>query len=287
MTLKDNVLLVEDEPRWSEIYERAVRRVGFESVRAVTTFADAEQAVDAMRFAVAVVDIGLQVDDDRNVDGLRVMEKIRSVGDRTSIIVVTGRSGRDVLPIVRDAIKKYDAHDTVAKSTLVPAELRDLVASGLREYEQGSASDRDPLFAALRGDTDQAMWDDRVLRGTAIRGGSAKLYSLVEALFAPFLPLIPGQPRGVQMADGVAAGVFWSRGTGQPVAACFGTADRAGAAARSAQESGLLADRYPVGKILQEDPESKSGEDQPDKHPKAEHYGVVYELRDCVRADFE
>lgn len=73
MTLKDNVLLVEDERRWSEIYERAVRRVGFESVRAVTTFSDAEQAVDSMRFAVAVVDIGLHVDDDRNVDGLRVM----------------------------------------------------------------------------------------------------------------------------------------------------------------------------------------------------------------------
>ncbi len=274
MTPKDNVLLVEDEHRWSEIYERAVRRVGFETVRAVTTFADAEQAVDSMRFAVAVVDIGLHVDDDRNVNGLRVMEKIRSIGDRTSIIVVTGRSGRDVLPIVRDAIKKYDAHDTVAKSTLVPAELRELVASGLRAYELGSSNDRNPLFAALRGDTDQAIWDDRILRGTAINGGAAGLYSLIEALFTPFLPLVPGQPNGVQVTGGVGCGVFWSRAVGQPIVACFGAADRAKAAADNARKNGLLLDTYPVGRILGE-------------HSRASNYGVVYELPDRVRADFE
>src|SRR6202012_1385288 len=108
---------------WSDIYERMVRQAGLTNITVTDNFEDAERAIDSMRFAVALVDIGLRVDDDRNIDGLRGMEKIRAAGGRTSIIVITGRSGRDVVPIIRDSIKKYSAYDTLAKSSLLPADL--------------------------------------------------------------------------------------------------------------------------------------------------------------------
>jgi len=62
------------------------------------------------------------------------MEKIREVGDPTSIILVTGRSGRDVVSIIRDSQKKFDAYDAMPMNTLVPAELRELIAGGLGKF---------------------------------------------------------------------------------------------------------------------------------------------------------
>ena len=85
MTVSANALVVDDEPSWSEVYQRALWRVGVDRVEVTDTYEGAATAIDALRFAVAVVDIGLAVDDDTNVDGLRVMEKIRTAGDPTSI----------------------------------------------------------------------------------------------------------------------------------------------------------------------------------------------------------
>ena len=97
MKIDGNALVVEDEDSWSEVYARAARKVGLNQITITDTYEKAARAIDETRFAVAIVDIGLSVDDDRNVDGLHVMEKIRAIGDETSIIVVTGRSGRDVV----------------------------------------------------------------------------------------------------------------------------------------------------------------------------------------------
>jgi hypothetical protein len=57
------------------------------------------------------------------------MEKIREVGDPTSIILVTGKSGRDVVSIIRDSLKKFDVYDAMPMNTLAPAEFRELIAA--------------------------------------------------------------------------------------------------------------------------------------------------------------
>ncbi len=82
MAVSANALVVDDEPSWSEVYQRALWRVGVDRVEVTDTYEGAATAIDAMRFAVAIVDIGLAVDDDTNVDGLRVMEKIRAAATR-------------------------------------------------------------------------------------------------------------------------------------------------------------------------------------------------------------
>src|SRR5215468_432306 len=105
MQITENVLIVDDEEDWCQIYERAARRQGLSVIEVARNLQQARALLDTMAYAVAFVDIGLDVADDRNIDGLRVMETIRELGDETSILVVTGRIGADVVPITRDAIK--------------------------------------------------------------------------------------------------------------------------------------------------------------------------------------
>ena len=272
MAANDNALLVEDEPSWSDIYERMARGAGLTNITVTDNFEDAERAIDAMRFAVALVDIGLRVDDDRNIDGLRVMEKIRAAGDRTSIIVITGRSGRDVVPIIRDSIKKYSAYDTLAKSSLVPADLRRLVTGGLREYELGASSDKEPLYAALRGEMSQLRWDDEVMRKVGTSGGADGLYRAIQAMFGSFAPLVPAAPDGLRISDGLASGVFWSRGAGHAIAACLGQASEIDAVREEAAQTGRLLGRS-VGKLITEY----------DAKPAK---GVIYQVTDQERSDF-
>lgn len=273
-TVNRNVLLVEDERSWAEVYERAARRSGLDAVRTADSYAAAAAAIDSMRFAVALVDIGLDVDDDRNIDGLRVMEKIRASGDRTSVVVITGRSGGDVLPIVRDAIKKFNAYDTIAKSTLVPSELRTLIEGGLREYELGAGEDRTTLSKALCGDMDQLLWDDMLLGKAVTHGGVTELYKLIDSLFAPLVPLVPTETGGVRLTDGnLACGTFWSRGIGSGVIACFGPPNAVTSAVQGVTADGMLVGRYAVGELVREY-----------SSPVAK--GVVYSLIGHKRSDF-
>jgi CheY-like chemotaxis protein len=274
MTVSAYALVVEDEPEWTGVYQRALRRVGVERVAVADTYEGAATEIDAMRFGVAIVDIGLAVDDDTNVDGLRVMEKIRTAGDPTSIIVVTGRSGRDVVSIVRDSLKKFDAHDTIAKSTFDPAEFRSLIEGGLGKFRHALGDDKKQMYAALHGKTDPLVWDDMMLRGAvAGSGGAEGLYRLVEGLLGRFVPLVPGGDGGARLLDGIALGAFWSRGTGEPVVACFGTAERVDESVKEAAESGVLLGRYRVGEV--------SG-----RHSTASAKGVVWRLADHDRSDF-
>jgi ActR/RegA family two-component response regulator len=273
MAINSSALVVEDDRSWSPIYERAARRAGLDRVVVTDTYEDAASKIDAMRFAVAVVDIGLRVDDDRNVDGLHVMEKIRAVGDATSIIVVTGRSGRDVVPIIRDSIKRFDAFDTIAKSTLDPAVLRSLITGGVDEYKRALGDDKKLLYAALRGDTEPLVWDDKILRGALAGGGVAELYRLVEGLLSRFVPLVSGDRVGIHLLDDVACGAFWSRGSGEPVVTCFGAGKRVDAVMESTATSGVLLGRYPVGEIV-------------GRFSTPSARGVVYRLADKHRSDF-
>lgn len=273
MKIDGNALVVEDEDSWSEVYARAARKVGLNQITITDTYEKAARAIDETRFAVAIVDIGLSVDDDRNVDGLHVMEKIRAIGDETSIIVVTGRSGRDVVPIIRDSIKRFHAFDTVAKDTVVPATLRSLMTSGLDEYKRGRKDDKKSLYAALRGETDPLVWDDKLLRGALVGGGVAELYQLVEGLLGRFVPLVPADPGGVHLLDDVAYGAFWSRGSGEPVVTCFGAGKRVDAVTEATAASGSILGRYPVEEIV-------------GRYSTPSVRGVVYRLAGKHRSDF-
>jgi len=273
MKIHGSALVVEDDEAWPGVYKRAALKVGLERIEITDTYEKAAVAIDKMRFAVAIVDIGLSVDDDRNVDGLHVMEKIRAVGDETSIIVVTGRIGDDVVDIINKSIIGFHAFYTVAKDKVTPDTLRTLIAGGLDKYKSTLGDDKKQLYAALRGDKSQLVWEDSILRGISLSSGAAELYRLIEGLLGRFAPLVPADPDGVQLLDGVALGAYWSRGSGEPVAVCFGPGKRVDAITAAAADSGNILGRYAV-------------EDVVGRYSVPSVRGVVYRLAGKDRSDF-
>ena len=220
------------------MYERAVGARGTsQTVKVATDLASAERLIDAAKFAVAFVDVGLDVTDDRNVDGLRVMEKIRAADPDTSIVVVTGRSGQDVLQITRDAIKKYGAYDTVAKSTVRPADIRRLLEGGLEAYRGAAAPDRMAARNALSGGANPNVWDDRVTRAIGYKGDMGAFYGFLGKLFGEYLPIVPrrdGERTVVDQERKLVYGGYWSRASAAAIAICVGSSNEFDAAAKGA-----------------------------------------------------
>lgn len=250
MSTSDSVLIVEDEVDWRAIYERAAKRQGFTTVKTAGDLESAVILLDERKFAVAFVDIGLNIDDDRNVDGLRVMERIRALGDETSIIVVTGRSGADVVSITRDALKKYDAFDAVGKVPIEPADIQRLLVEALKAYKEKEAAGRPAVQIVLRGAQPPLEWDDHILRLLRISRGAEGLYGFLESLFARFLPVVARPDRSAVVVDsaiGVAHGVYWSRAAGQAVGVVFGQGLGVGTAV---ENHGMLLDANKVGQVL-------------------------------------
>jgi ActR/RegA family two-component response regulator len=255
MEVIDNVLVVDDEEDWCAIYERAARRQGVTTIRTAGNLAQATSLLESMTFSVAFVDIGLDVADDRNVDGLRVMEKIRSLGDETSIIVVTGRSGRDVLAIARDAIKKYGAFDTVSKVPIEPSDIASLLEGGREAYRKAVAAKKPETHQVLRGRLPGWDWDDQILRATRIEGGIATLYGFLDRLFGSFLPAIARQDGDNVRLDPerqIAYGDYWSRAVGRAVLICFGEEAHMRKAMEEARRAQAVLERYRVADVLKE-----------------------------------
>jgi CheY-like chemotaxis protein len=247
-----NLLIVEDDPQWCDIYVDIATREGMSTVKVAKDLSEATALIDEMQFAVALIDIGLDVADDRNIDGLRVMDKIRSAHDGTSIVVVTGRSGRDVLPITRDAIMRYRAHDIVGKTEITPQHIEEVLQTGRAAFEETSRTAARPQDV-LKGNLDSLQWEDRMIKGTGVEGGVQGLYDFLGRLVAGFLPLVPGPDGGAVAPDpatGVMHGSYWSRSVGAPVVICFGAEEPAKPEIAAADSSHSLLGAYPVGAVL-------------------------------------
>jgi ActR/RegA family two-component response regulator len=223
MASDDNVLIVEDEEQWRKNYERAMRPE--QTVKVAKDLAGAERLIDSTKFAVAFVDIGLDVEDDQNVDGLRVMQKIRDAGDETSIVVVTGRTGQDVLPITRNALKEYGAYDTIGKKTAGPSDIRRLLEGGLKEYRSKTVSRRTDARDAI-STADAMIWDYQVTRAINFKGSVNRFYDFLDQLFGEYLPLVPRSDIDhvhVDEESRIVCGNYWSRAVAAGLLICFGS----------------------------------------------------------------
>jgi ActR/RegA family two-component response regulator len=275
MAGSENLLIIDDDREWCEAYVRAASSQNFRAIKVANDFATAKSFIDDMQFAVAFVDVGLDARDEDNVDGLRVMDKIRRTGDQTSIVVVTGRTSTDVLPITRDAIMKYNAHEVIRKSDIEPRDIRRLLQTGLLDFQQRMSAAPLTAHDVLRGSLPRWSWDDTMLRVTGARGGVRGFYALIDDLVAGFLPVVarsPDEPISVVEAKGVAHGSYWSRSTGQAIAICYG-GESAAEEISGANSSGTLLGRYNVAAMLKKS--SAHGMD-----------GAVFSLQDELRSAF-
>jgi ActR/RegA family two-component response regulator len=222
--VSDSLLIVEDEADWRAIYQRVARRLGIKEIQVAEDLASAETILRSRAFAVAVVDVGLNVEDDSNTDGLKVMALIRSLGDATSILVVTGRSGPDAVPITRDVLRKYQAFDAIGKVPVEPNDLQRLVAEALKAYKERETNEYPAVHDVLRGNVDPQLWDHRMIGGLQVKG-AALLYSFLARLFARFLPVVARPDAAsvqLDVENSLAYGTYWSRAVGQAVVVAFG-----------------------------------------------------------------
>lgn len=248
-----SLLVVEDDAEWREVYSRAAKAEGIDTVRTAMDLAGAAVLIDENLFTIAFIDIGLNVGDDQNVDGLRVMAKMRSLGDETSLIVVTGRSGRDVLAITRDSILKYHASTIFGKADITPKDIRESVRNGLAAFdtamEDSLAQRHQQALQKLRKLTEDGP---ATFRDGAIIG---VLDELADRLLADWLPIVP-EKHPYQMSVGPVPGIvhaaYWSRSAGRPIALAFGSEADMANEMKLAASSGRLLSRYPVGAPLRE-----------------------------------
>lgn len=249
-----NLLFVEDDEEWRDIYGRIAARSGLFRVKFAENLRSAKSLIDEMQFAVVLIDVGLDIGDDQNVDGMRVMEKIRSIDDPSSIVVVTGRSGRDVMPIARNALKRFNAIDIVQKSVVDPIAIKNLLQSGLEEYEKQLEA-RSPGRALVPGGMEKLFWEDEMLRVTGAKGGAPHFNCFIDRLIADFIPLVPVERGAVLHGDtatGLVHGAYWSRAIGDAIAVCFGTEAKLAAPVAEAKHCQKLLDKYPVDDVLTE-----------------------------------
>jgi DNA-binding NtrC family response regulator len=122
MNPKPQVLVLDDEPLVGKRLGRVLGRMGCE-VEAFDEPQDALRRVAEKEFDLVVTDVVMG-----EVDGIQVLEEVRSRCTRTKVIMITAYA---MMSMARRAMER-GAYDFVAKP-FVPAEIRSVVARAARE----------------------------------------------------------------------------------------------------------------------------------------------------------
>lgn len=116
-------LVVEDSPAWQEILAELLADMGL----AVDLAADLPAAVTQLRAAphrVAVVDLSLCSDDERNRDGLAVLDAVRRYDPGCAALLLTGFA---TVEIAVSALTEHGAHTCLRKENFRRAEFRQAI----------------------------------------------------------------------------------------------------------------------------------------------------------------
>jgi ActR/RegA family two-component response regulator len=213
-------LIVEDIETWVFTLDRAARRAGVSEVVVCGDLQTVNDALRKARFDVAILDIGLDPDDDLNSDGIRALEAIREIdGGGTRCVLVTGWQGGDRMDLQASAQQKfgidwaymkekYEAHAVIAKLTEL-----------LEQAPARRLSQTTPM-ANLSASMEPFRFENQLLVGLSPTGGIQTLYSLVSRLLSSAIPVIamhPAQPME-SGPDGVWIGMYWSRALASAIA---------------------------------------------------------------------
>ncbi|HTW18920.1 MAG TPA: response regulator [Mycobacteriales bacterium] len=228
MRAPTRALIVEDIGSWIYTFNRAARRAGASEVVACESLQAAREALRTARFDVAILDIGLDPDDDQNSDGIRVLEAIRETdGDSTRCILVTGWQGGDRMDLQSYAQQKFGVDWAFMKEKY---DARSVIAK-LTELLEGAAARRlaqSTPMANLGASMEPFLFEGQVLDALSPSGGVQTLYSLASRLLSSVIPLLAEKPaRPMEKGpDGVCVGVYWSRTLSAAVAVGLAPADR-------------------------------------------------------------
>lgn len=220
MKAPTRALIVEDIETWVYTLDRAARRAGASEVVVCENLQAVKDALRKARFDVAILDVGLDPDDDLNSDGIKALEAIREKdGGSTRCVMITGWQGGDVLDLQADAQHrlgmdwaymkdKYEAHTVIVK-----------LSELLEQAPERRMSQTTPM-ANLSADMAPFRFEAQLLAALSPTGGVQTLYSVVSRLLSSAIPVIAMHPE-VPMEkgpDGGGVGLYWSRALATAVA---------------------------------------------------------------------
>lgn len=138
--MRERVLLVEDDHAWKELLGEMLADLGF-TVRHVANYGQAEVAIAAGSYALAVLDVSLAQASHDNRDGLRVLERFRQAHPTTPAIVLTGYA---TVEVAVQALTRLGATDFLRKEQVDRTRFRETVQRLVGERPARGASHPSP-----------------------------------------------------------------------------------------------------------------------------------------------
>lgn len=223
MKAPTRALVVEDIESWVFTLSRAARRAGASEIVVCESLEAVREALRMARFDIAILDVGLDPDDDVNADGISALEMIREIdGDGTRCVLVTGWQGGDRLDLQSVAQQKfgidwaymkekYEAHAVIAKLT------------ELLEQSSALRVSRATPMANLGARTEVFYFENQLVGALKPSGGVQTLYAAASRLLNSAIPLVAKDPdRPMEKGpDQVSVGLYWSRALATAVAVGF------------------------------------------------------------------
>lgn len=134
MGKKGKILIVDDRSDWRSLIQEILDDEGYNLVFA-SNFQEAIAAIDKSNFDAAIVDVRLDDDDRYNVDGLKLLRKIKTKMPSTGVMILTGYAGS----VNQEIILQYEADEFYEK---VPSRGKFEIDDFLKRIEQLISTNR-------------------------------------------------------------------------------------------------------------------------------------------------
>ena len=230
MKAPTRAVIVEDIDSWAFNLKRVVRRAGASEVETCKNLDELHAELRRARFDIAIIDIGLDPNDNADASGVQALEMIRATdGASTRCVLVTGWQGGDRMSMQADLAARFRVEWAFMKEKFDPDTATEKLSELLDGAPQRRISGRTPM-ANLAAAAEPMQFEASVLRTLAPTGGAVTLYALAETLLEPVVPLVAADPTAPLRAlderpDGVPSliGQYWSRARSAAVAVEFTT----------------------------------------------------------------
>jgi ActR/RegA family two-component response regulator len=213
-------LIVEDIETWVYTLDRAARRAGASEVVVCKNLQMVRDALRNARFDVAILDVGLDPDDDLNADGIKALEAIRQVDKgSTRCVLVTGWQGGDRMDLQADAQQKFGVDWAYMKEKYEAHALIAKLSELLEQAPTRRLSEMTPM-ENLSASVQPWQFEDQLIKGLSPNGGVNTLYSLASRLLSSVIPFVAMRPDAPMEPgpDGMRTGLYWSRALATAIA---------------------------------------------------------------------
>ena len=227
MKAPTRALIVEDIRTWAFTLSRAARRAGVSEIVVCETLPDVREALRSARFDVAILDVGLDPDDDTNSDGIRALEAIREMdGGGTRCVLVTGWQGGDRMALQASVHEKFGVDGAYMKEKYDARALIDKLTDLLEEASARRLVLQTTPMENLCAGMEAWRFEGEMVGALSPKDGMKTLYSVVSRLLSNAIPLTARDP-AMPMEKGpggVLVGVYWSRALSTAVAVALAPA---------------------------------------------------------------